>query len=194
MACCIIGSSVWQREHASMSAMCVSASVSSYARCRLSCSPSSFPTSTSVLSPARRIPHIPPVTRPSPSDLAPSHACPLASLFLFGQDGYLPLHYAAKHQAPVEVVRALLDAYPEAAKEKRVGRSASVWSCVLLCVWSHVSSCASWRVCVLMCVGACCSLSVRASVFVGGCEHAHNHSKVSVYRGLLHHWFVCVAA
>ena len=42
----------------------------------------------------------------------------------------LPLHYAAEKQAPVEVVRALLDAYPEAAKEKLVGRSASVWSCV----------------------------------------------------------------
>ena len=75
-----------------------------------------------------------------------------------------------------------------------MGRSASVWSCVMLCVWSHVSSCASSRVCVLMCMCACCSLSVRASVSVGGCEHAHICSKVSVYRGLLHHWFVCVAA
>ena len=114
-----------------MSVMCVSASVSSYGRCRLICSPSSLLTSTSVLSPARRIPRIPPVTRPSPSDLASSHACPLASLFLFGQYGNLPLHSAAENQASAEVVRALLDAYPEAAKEKNnVGRSASVWSCV----------------------------------------------------------------
>ena len=82
------------------------------------------------------------MTRPSPSDLAPSHACPLASLFLFGQDGMLQLHVAALGSAPVEVVRALLDAYPEAAKEKGVGRSASVWSCVLcVCVVSRVFVC-----------------------------------------------------
>ena len=30
----------------------------------------------------------------------------------------MPLHYAAKHQAPEAVVAALLAAYPEAAKEK----------------------------------------------------------------------------
>ena len=146
-----------------MSAMCVSASVPSYARCRLSCSPSSFPTSTSVLSSARRIPRIPPVTRPSPSDLAPSHACPLASLFLFGQDGRLLLHWALENQAPVELVRALLDAYPEAAKEKdKVGRSASVWSCVMfVCAVSRVFVCFFARMraevcaCMLFVVSAC---------------------------------------
>eukprot|EP01043_Picozoa_sp_COSAG02_P085795 COSAG02_NODE_23375_length_720_cov_3.710145_1_plen_100_part_01 len=32
--------------------------------------------------------------------------------------GHLPLHYAAENQASSEVVAALLEAYPEAAREK----------------------------------------------------------------------------
>ena len=157
-----------------------------------------MPDATSVPRLVSRSPHLSrPVCRVPRPPTSPLSRPPL--LFPFGQGGNLPLHVAAENQASAEVVRALLDAYPEAAKEMtgggfEVGRSASVWSCDMLCVWSHVSSCASSRVCVLMCVRACCSLSVRASVSVGGCEHAHNHSKVSVYRGLLHHWFVCVAA
>ena len=74
----------------------------------------------------------------------------------------LPLRRALEKQAPVEVVRALLDAYPEAAKEKdRVGRSASVWSCVMLCVVSHVFVCffarmrADVYVCMRFVVSAC---------------------------------------
>ena len=30
----------------------------------------------------------------------------------------LPLHYAAEKQAPLEVIKALVEAYPEGAKEK----------------------------------------------------------------------------
>ena len=60
-------------------------------------------------------------------------------------------------------MRALLDAYPEAAKEKdEVGRSASVWSCVMfVCVVSRVFVCFFARMradvgaCMLFVVSAC---------------------------------------
>ena len=34
------------------------------------------------------------------------------------QDGRLPLHVGLENKAPVEVVQAVLDAYPDAIKEK----------------------------------------------------------------------------
>ena len=39
-----------------------------------------------------------------------------------GRAGSLPLHYAARYKAPLEVINMLIDVYPEATTEKINGR------------------------------------------------------------------------
>ena len=66
------------------------------------------------------------------------------------QGGYLPLHWAAEHNESEAVIKALLDAYPDAAKAKtnvRCGRGRRV-----LCPLLYILTC----VCVAVCRMGCC--------------------------------------
>ena len=56
-----------------------------------------------------------PVSQPSPSKVAP--ITPIAAEEQ-DQSGALPLHWAVWHQMPLEIVRALLEAYPAGAAVK----------------------------------------------------------------------------
>ena len=80
--------------------------------------------------------------------------CPLLSLLTCVccrvQDGYLPLHLAAYHNESEAVIKALLDAYPDAAKEKAKVRCGRVRR--LLCPLLSLLTC----VCVAVCsLGSC---------------------------------------
>ena len=68
------------------------------------------------------------------------------------QFGFLPLHHAAQYNKSEAVIKALLDAYPDAAKEKQVrcGRVRRVL-CPLLSLLTCVLPCAGWAAAAPLC-------------------------------------------
>ena len=77
-----------------------------------------------------------------PSSLSP-HVCVCCRV----QGGKLPLHYAAQNNRPEAVMKALLAAYPDAAKAKdivRYGCGRRVL-CPLLSLLTCVLPCAEWE-------------------------------------------------
>ena len=84
------------------------------------------------------------------------------------QNGYLPLHWAANKEASEAVVRALLDAHPQGAKEKekvrdglgaREGGEGRVLICVCVC-----GSCAcAYREAICPCIWPLSTMRVRQS-------------------------------
>jgi hypothetical protein len=100
----------------------------------------------------------------------------------------MPLHLAATHGAGLEVVKALLEAHPEAAQEANEVRGGAAWETVGL--WM----CLSERERVSACVDWYTRICTHIGFMVCGCVlvHAYAYESKCVWESVLVYLCVCV--